>query len=255
MYKEKLVAVIKVNGKVLREHGDTVYIPFGSEYEILLKNLESRGVVVSISIDGVDVLDGEEIYIRPNSDTTLEGFLDRRSGKVRNRFRFIEKTDEISEYRGDRVEDGLVVIKYKFEKEIHPIYRRGTWEDYFPKNPITPYQPILYKSSDCSNESYYNDIQCSTLSCNSMPIQKSYNDNGITVEGSESNQKFHEVSVNNLESIEYTIVIRLKGEVENHIIEKPITVSRKFICPTCGRKNESLNKYCSNCGTALFVSA
>ena len=39
VYNEKLVASVKCNGKVLREDKDTVYLPFGSEYSILLKNM------------------------------------------------------------------------------------------------------------------------------------------------------------------------------------------------------------------------
>ena len=39
MYHKKLVASIRTNGKILREFKDTVYLPFGSEYSILLKNL------------------------------------------------------------------------------------------------------------------------------------------------------------------------------------------------------------------------
>ena len=39
-YQEKLVAVVKCRGKILREHGEFVTIPFGEEYTILLKNLD-----------------------------------------------------------------------------------------------------------------------------------------------------------------------------------------------------------------------
>ena len=47
MYESKLAAAIKVNGKVLREFNkDTVYIPFGSEYSILLKNLNTKRAIV-----------------------------------------------------------------------------------------------------------------------------------------------------------------------------------------------------------------
>jgi len=41
MYESKLAAAIKVDGKVLREFKDTVHIPFGSEYTVLLKNLNT----------------------------------------------------------------------------------------------------------------------------------------------------------------------------------------------------------------------
>ena len=36
MYESKMAAAIKVKGKVLREFKDTVHMPFGGEYSILL---------------------------------------------------------------------------------------------------------------------------------------------------------------------------------------------------------------------------
>ena len=58
MYNSKLVASIKANGKVLREFKDTVYIPFGSEYSILLKNLNTVRALINIYIDGDNVVPG-----------------------------------------------------------------------------------------------------------------------------------------------------------------------------------------------------
>ena len=57
MYQSKLVASLKANGKILREFKDTVYIPFGSEYSFLIKNLNTQRAVVNIFIDGNDVVD------------------------------------------------------------------------------------------------------------------------------------------------------------------------------------------------------
>ncbi len=43
MYKQNFVVVVKCNGKILREQdSDVVYLPFGAEYSILLKNKDSR---------------------------------------------------------------------------------------------------------------------------------------------------------------------------------------------------------------------
>jgi len=101
MYNNKLVTVVKVNGKILREHGETVYIPFGSEYEIHFKNLHSTKAVVSIDIDGEDVLNGSRLVVRPNDDNKVEGFM--RGNAISHKFKFIEKTQEISEHRGDSI--------------------------------------------------------------------------------------------------------------------------------------------------------
>ena len=58
MYQSKLVASLKANGKILREFKDTVYIPFGSEYSFLIKNLHTQRAVVNIFIDGEEVVEG-----------------------------------------------------------------------------------------------------------------------------------------------------------------------------------------------------
>jgi len=45
VYQQKLVAAIKYNGKILRElDNNTVYLPFLAEYQIIVKNLETRDV-------------------------------------------------------------------------------------------------------------------------------------------------------------------------------------------------------------------
>ena len=54
MYQSKLVASLKANGKVLREFKDKVYVPFASEYSILLKNLNTVRAEVHVYIDGED---------------------------------------------------------------------------------------------------------------------------------------------------------------------------------------------------------
>ena len=122
MYLQKLVAAVKVNGKVLRENDGTIYVPFNSEYSITIKNLESVKAVVSISIDGTNVTDNRELIVMPNSSVELEGFI--KNKKVANKFKFIERTSAISNYRGNKLEDGLIRISFKFEKKQPnvPIY-------------------------------------------------------------------------------------------------------------------------------------
>jgi len=113
-YKDNFVAEVKCNGKILRIKDGAVHLPFGSEYTLLLKNLNSRKASVKVHIDGQDVLDYNSIILEPNSSTELEGFL---SGTVaRNRFKFIQKTKQVQEHRGDKIDDGLVRVEFAFEK-------------------------------------------------------------------------------------------------------------------------------------------
>ncbi|MEK0340335.1 MAG: hypothetical protein QQN46_08995, partial [Nitrosopumilus sp.] len=101
MYSNKFVACIMVDDEVVREirkdNSDLIYLPFGTDYQIRLKNLDHRRAVVSISIDGDDVLDGSRLVVESNSTTDLKGFLDCKTNKARNAFRFIEKTERVSD--------------------------------------------------------------------------------------------------------------------------------------------------------------
>lgn len=279
MYKENFVAVIKYNGKILRERNEFVTLPFGSEYSILLKNLEARKAVVKVSVDSEDVLDGNSVIIGANSSMELKGFM--KGTRVTNKFKFIQKTKEIADYRGDRVDDGIVRVEFKFEKkrvtkiveerrhrryEPWPCYIHSTcpfcgWE---PCRCITYRQPRVgdwtWSSDNNSTAGYYNSMS-SNVSHDSSTIigasVKSFNsgplpDEGITVKGSKTRQDFVYGSTKELEEMPSVIIIRLRGTQNNGtVVEKPLTVKTKLRCPTCGRKSKSTAKYCGNCGTYL----
>jgi len=144
MYLNKMAFAIKSNGKVLREFGDIIYVPYGSEYSIYLKNLNSVRAEVDISIDGKKVCD-DGLVINANSELNIERFIkELNSG---NRFKFIERTGKIEKHRGVGSEDGLIRIAFKFEKVqpkpvwvwptyvYPPVYQPGHWEwkpGYYP---------------------------------------------------------------------------------------------------------------------------
>jgi len=140
MYNEKLAVAIKSAGKVLREFKDSVYVPFGAEYSIFIKNLNTVRTIVKVSIDGQYVDEsGEGFVINANSSLDLERYLKNRNMNEGNRFKFIERTGKIEQHRGIQVEDGLVRVEFQFEKplpkvesvvdEIHH-YKRHIYHDY-----------------------------------------------------------------------------------------------------------------------------
>lgn len=189
MYNSKFVASIKCDGSILRENGETVYLPFGSEYSILLKNLESRKALVGITIDGEDVLDGVKLVISPNETVNLERFYNRK-----NKFKFIEKTEKISEHRGDRIDDGLIRISFKFEQQ-RPVYlpRISPYKEY---TDLDLSDPHVYKYSDASHtgDTEYALLRGTTSSyavsnepSNTFTTSCSCCPDGITVAGSYSN--------------------------------------------------------------------
>ncbi len=243
VYKNGLAAAIKCNGNIVREDGENVYLPFGSEYSILLKNKESRKALVDIEVDGNNVLNSKSLILNPNETTEIKGFMKDMNNT--NAFKFIKKTNEISKHRGDRIDDGLVRISYKFElphcKSNHPIvYRRLV---------NTFGVPTYGSSGDFVN--YIADNNSSDNVLYSHSFLNSCSEPGITVKGSEVKQGYIFGEIGALDNVTEVIIFNLKGLKNNMNVAKPTFTKSKTTCTTCGRKNKSFNKYCYNCGTYL----
>lgn len=278
MYNQKLVASLKANGKILREFKDTVYCPFGAEYSILLKNLNTVRAVVHVYIDGEDMIpDG--LVLNAGQEVDLERSIKNGNLNEGNRFKFIERTGAVEQHRGVKLEDGIVRIEYQFEmprpiinvvntfqnKEWVP----GHWRDGL-SSPTYSVNGML-RSVDYSagenmkataSAAINSTLQSMNISATSahdgmatmdwMPV----NDAGITVPGSKSEQKFQTVTMGALDPQKYSIVLKILGETpDNEPIRKPITTKHKPKCVTCGKQNKATAKFCTECGTALEIFA
>jgi len=262
MFKNNLITAVKYNGKILREREGTIFLPFGAEYTILLKNLESRRANVNTSIDGKDALDGYSLVIPPNSKTELKGFL--KGSIVKNSFKFIQKTKEIADHRGDFIDDGIIRVEFAFEKkvitqEINTIryYEYNDCWPWYHSQPyiwVTPVTTTWTSGDDPSGTSTYYSYSDSTPTDNLVANNSNWPapDEGITVKGSEIRQYFSPVTVGDLEPSS-VITLKLRGTKSNgSVVEKPITTVTRLECPTCGKRWKSNVKYCPNCGTRLI---
>jgi len=251
MYNQKLVASIKSKGKVLREFKDTVYIPFASEYSILLKNLNTTRAVVNVFIDGENVVPGG-LVIDPGRTVDLERCIKNGNLSEGNKFKFIERTSAIEDGpRGIKLEDGLIRVEYQFEIP-RPILNIPTWSS------TTLTRGISGSTGDWASP--MGATYSTNASLNSMNVTASAasfkNETGITVPGSKSTQSFQHVTVGALESTVHNIVLRLVGDLgDNKPVEKAVTVKAKPKCVTCGKQNKAHAKFCSECGTALEIFA
>lgn len=262
VYKTNFVVVVKSNKKVLREKDNFITLPFGSEYSLLLKNLNSRRASVNISIDGQDVLNNSSLVIEPNNETELEGFLDGNVAK--NKFKFIKKTKEIQEHRGDKIDDGIIRVEFAFEKKP-VITNRIIYENYYYHNyPWYDFRNYTFTANESGKvgdvQTFHSSCNSEVRGCSAIPNENSNivfddcspkEDEGITVKGSEINQNFHNTYIGELDQSE-VIILQLKGiKNSGEEVSKPITVKTKLTCPTCGKKSSSKAKFCSNCGTFL----
>lgn len=252
MYSNKLAAAIKSNGKVLREFGDTVYIPFSSEYSILVKNLNTVRAIANIYLDGENVAPGG-IVINAGSEIDLERWIKNGNLTDGNKFKFIERTASIEDHRGIKLEDGIIRIEYQFEKVFNfngPIFG-GLNYPTGVRGGVLGSPEMTYGVAQCATNSVLR-ASASDVTVKSFVA----NDAGITVPGSHSTQKFQTVNSFPLESEKHSLVFKLLGETaDNKPVLQPITVKAKPKCQTCGHTNKATSKFCNKCGTALEIFA
>jgi hypothetical protein len=293
MYNQKLVASIKVKGKILREFKDTVYIPFASEYSLLLKNLNTVRAIVNVYIDGENAVPGG-LVIDPGRSVDLERWIKNGNLSEGNKFKFIERTAAIEEGpRGIKEEDGLIRVEYQFELPRPVINVSNIFGGMPNEYPGTVDKYSNYKSSgwiQASGATYSTNVggvmrgvdwskngeataQAASAAVNnycadngirnqveyhegSATMDWCQNETGITVPGSKSEQKFQHTTVGALDPTIYNIVLRIVGDLgHNKPVEKPVTVKHKPKCVTCGKQNKAHAKFCQECGTALEIFA
>ncbi len=257
MYNNNFVLAIKVDGKVLREFADKVYLPFGSEYSIFLKNLTTKRARVSISIDGDDALDGTSIIVDGMSSVDIKRFIRNGNYETGNSFKFIEKTNKISEYRGDRAEDGLVTITYEFENDAY----KTILDKYQAKPYITtpdyywPYDRTITPSwtVTCNSGVLRGTTQSTTSLCSATDSRMALDTMGITAPGSVNNQKFMTTTTFYGNGIKHSMTLRLMGEEENREVKVPIAVKKLKKCQMCGTNVRQISKFCHECGSAVEI--
>lgn len=278
MYTHNFVACIKVNGRILRENKERVRIPFGSEYSVLVKNLNSVRAHFKLSIDGKntsDISDGK-IIIGPNQEVEIERYITGGNYNQGNKFKFIERTAAVEQHRGIGAEDGLVRVEFwKEQVDTYQPYipycpdprRRRRTDPWFPdrRNPFSP----MWKSSgilrssgitgqSITSNSLFSPTSVTQTSGSLMSETQCFNsanfspgEVGVTAPGSISNQQFVSGEYFPTESTSHVIVLHLLGEIHGKAIKVATTVNTKVKCVSCGKVNKTNSKFCSSCGTGL----
>ena len=279
MFKNDFVVAVKVDGKILREFENTVALPFGSEYTILLKNLSTKKAKVIVNIDGQSISGDSEIVVNPKQDVELKRFIkDMDKG---NAFKFIEKTQDIENYRGNKAEDGLITIYYEFEVEqkitTYPYYPKPYYNDPWvspTKWPRPHYDTIPrnvgdppYDCEPLDTRIWYSSSTGTTLSANNLTTSSTnvnyggnvlrsavQNKDGITAPGSLVEQKFQTVASIITDGVQHTMTLKLVGKTkEDEPIKQAVSVKQLVRCCMCGKRVRHTDKFCSNCGASVQI--
>lgn len=260
MYHKNMAAAIRVGGKVCKERDGHVFIPYGSEYAIRLRNYHPRKAVVEITIDGKTISPGSRFIVPENGTLDIERFLEGNNQEG-HRFKFIQMTDRIREHRGETVDDGMVRIEYWFEQEpVKWVSSTATWPTFNP--PSWTYTDLhtdftqtigtadfnTCTTRGLSSKGMHVNSSCSVYCSASMPPEE---DSGITVNGGISDQHFNVGTTGTLETVSHVIVLKLTGDIGNSVVVKPVIRQTKAHCAVCGTSNPYLNEYCGHCGNNL----
>jgi len=259
MHSNNFVLAVKHNGKILRENKNKqVFLPFNSEYQLLIKNLNKyRKAIANIEIDGMYISGSQEFQINANSTAIIERFILDGNLTQGRKFKFVEKYHpNVSDPTNK--ENGIIKVTFWLERVQYPIIPDyiisypNTWE-YYPYYPnMWEYYPYyVYNDNTNTNDGYKSEFNINSTYCSnsctspSKGITRSISP-GATIEGDKSQQQFTETTKVYKDFATETIL-----QLQLMPFANSVTVNQPKYCPRCGAKQKYHNKFCPNCGLKL----
>lgn len=259
VYNNGYVVAIKFNGRVLRESKangvSTVYLPFHSEYSLLLKNNNWSRCLAHVEIDGMDTMGGRDLIIDANSSANLERFIldgDLNRGR---RFKFVPLSDSQVQDPSDPSNGDIIVTfteervnNYTFHySEPWRPWRNVTWDnDNF--RGFSSGGKLRSKKTYTSGSILTGSIGSGSQVYNATVTHDAQHpgDKGATVEGGESNQKF---GLGNFGDKGSSTTIRVQLRSKQNAVY--VTDTRFKHCGNCGKRSRYTDNFCRGCGNRL----
>jgi hypothetical protein len=212
MFYEEIVAVLcDTNKKPLREldsqkqengRKTKVFLPFDSEYKILIKNNSDRRIKLNIEIDGTSV-SGNGLILSAHQTDYIERFVD-----IARKFKFVKSSNE-NVADPTNLENGVIKIRIHKEKPINltpiTIHHYGYGYDVWNNRTIGG---VLRGTT--TDMSYSAGAQTYSLNCSCSNLES-----GATIEGGKSEQTFTSTYWNGNEDKEIVFTFHLFGSEQN----------------------------------------
>lgn len=264
-YGSDFVLAVMHKGSPVREINGKVHVPFGSEYNVRLKNKHSYlRAKARVWIDGRQVSNLGDFILQPGQTLDLERFLDASLSQG-NRFKFVPLSDGRVNDPTDS-ENGIVKIEFYREYDfkidwpktttpkIAPWRSGGTGDPQwtFTSNPNwsgTPFDSLTFNSQSLGSGKITSSMSVNFLA--SVPTAA----NGATVEGDISNQQFVQGADFTTDLFPTTLTLQIRG-IENRIPREPVVVPKQEkkvrFCSNCGkRRSRRSDKFCGRCGNTF----
>ena len=221
-YTDFIAVLCDANKKPLREldsqrldngRKTKVFMPFDTEYSIMIKNNSNGRIKLNIDIDGSNVTNNG-LIMSANTVDYIERFVD-----IAKRFKFVKSTDE-KVADPSNLENG--VIKIRILKECIPAISLNNYQ-HFPNNDgwynNQPYCGLNDRNIGyCSNMNAVGDNMMGSLTTSSL--YSSSMESGATVEGGNSNQSFGMTTWGGDTGIETVFTFHLFGTSDSEIQKK-----------------------------------
>lgn len=213
-YQNHFVVSVLHNNKPQREYSvggkRVVHLPFGSEYKLRVKSRFERRALVSVEIDGTDVLNGKRLVLDSKGQVDLERFVTDLTSGSKFKFMSLEegmRTGQIQDPTSP--ENGKITVKIWREVEyfwtlLGTVTNRPTWTD------SKPWIDTGYRGG-CFSTNSINHLEASCNSGGFVGSSTDFGNKGATVEGGRSDQQFQEVSSFQTEASPIEIEIWIEG--------------------------------------------
>lgn len=217
-YEDIVVTIVDSNKKPIRELDSEkinkgrkckMFLPFGSEYQFLIKNNGPTRIKLDVEIDG-SVVTENGIIVNSHTTEYLERFVNSNK-----KFKFVEKTHE-AVADPSNTENGLIkvrVYKENYSLTCTPNFPRYFFQPYYGGSIVSP--GIFSKDCDYSDYSSRSIGAVSNCSVNYMASVNNLN-SGATVEGSVSNQHFGSTHWNGDNGVDTYFTFNLFGTTKQN---------------------------------------
>lgn len=230
---------------------NVVYLKDRAEFEIELDNPTKHTYLAKISIDG-NQISNSGIVLRPGEHIYLDRYIDKAK-----RFRF--DTYQVPKRNSNAIgNNGVITVRF-FKERTVGYYKYPTPDTWIGTTPHD--EPRIYYHSDYGSHSGdYTDMTWTTTTSGDDTIghvssvshsnaklsaDEPSIETGKVEEGSDSQQRFHNVNKDFSSFASETVNIKILPESNKALTKQDIRV----YCVNCGRKFKKNWNFCPSCGT------
>lgn len=268
MHINKVSLAILVDGKSLYEDKTKVFIPFGTNYELFVKNDNKFDIYISVTRGSL--VEKDSFLVKAKTKRIIKGF--SKFNKF-YQFRFIESIPEIKNKKiTHSVENLFYITISNAEKICNPFlsdrslfpYDKGC-KPQININEKSPFTNTKVKPNPLSSnfsvpkapsfEQFNTNKGLNQDSLNASTIHLRDKPTGIHTHGKPVEETANDINVFGLETLGLLYFDFIGTDSNGNLLKKPLFAKDHIECLECGKKANLNDTYCSRCGSYIIKTA